>query len=85
MDRRVSPGRSLRREPAPEVADKSLKASPAASTAAFNGVRIPGEKTSLMTPHITTSQREEGDARYGYKVLRAARAAVLRGEPLRQM
>jgi|1186.fasta_scaffold02746_4 hypothetical protein len=38
-----------------------------------------------MTPHITTSQREEGDARYGYKVLRAARAAVLRGEPLRQV
>jgi hypothetical protein len=39
--------RSLLRGAALEVPDDSLQACPAASTAAFNGVRIPGEKTSV--------------------------------------
>ena len=43
---------SLFRGAALEVPDDSLQAWPAASTAAFNGVRIPGEKTSLQVrPH----------------------------------
>ncbi len=40
---------SLFRGAALEVPDDSLQAWPAASTTAFNGVRIPGEKTSFLT------------------------------------
>ncbi len=43
----MSPGGSLFRGAALEVPDDSLEAWPAASTAPFNWVRIPGEKTSL--------------------------------------
>src|SRR3954447_10404266 len=45
---RVSPRGSWRRGAAPEVADDSLKHSPAAPGALCNWVRIPGEKASLV-------------------------------------
>jgi hypothetical protein len=44
---------SLFRGPALEVPDDSLQAWPAASTAAFNGVRIPGEKTLVINRRIS--------------------------------
>src|SRR3954453_18863164 len=46
-ERRITPGGSLPRGAALEVRDASLQTWPAASTAPFNWVRNPGEKTSM--------------------------------------
>src|SRR5688500_16324180 len=50
-ERRVPLDGSLFRGAALEVPDDSLQGWPAASTLAFNGVRMPGEKTSLLIGH----------------------------------
>jgi hypothetical protein len=50
----MSPGGSLFRGAALEVPDDSLEAWPAASTAPFNWVRIPGEKTSITAAEELT-------------------------------
>src|SRR4051795_9824233 len=47
-ERRITPGGSLPRGAALEVRDASLQTWPAASTALFNWMRNPGEKTSLV-------------------------------------
>ena len=74
-ERRAPPGGSLPRGAALEVPDASLQTWPAASTAPFNWVRNPGEKTSMIEKNASTRFSQEPEVGVKFRVIRGWRPA----------